>query len=147
MRVALGGAAVFLADVYFANRYISGFELGWTVVGLVGVLVGASNIRDSIRDLASLAAAAHGNEDDADIAVSHLRADVVRISELVAVITIGVLAMTVPTPNPAPPVTPLGWVFIIALYWIEIGLTLNTVLDRRLRRRLLARRDPSSSGT
>lgn len=121
-------------DIYLVHRHISGLELGWTIIGLIGMVACLRNMWGAFRDLAALAAdPKRGDEITSSLALGVLRTDAVRFLITAAAVSVGLISMTVPTPDPEPPIGALGWSFIALLYTIVVGTSLNAVMDERLR--------------
>lgn len=109
-------------------------ELGWLVMGLVGLGVSCWGILDSWLDYA-VAKNTGAASDNLIVAKAHIRKSVVRTVSNVTVTIIGIYAVTL-SPSPYPQ-TPIGWIITAGLFVIPACTIFNCIEDRRMRIRFM----------
>jgi hypothetical protein len=121
--------------------HASVLEMVWTLIGLIGMYFGISNLHWSNNDLRALKALNGGNVKRFTImrviAFGHWRNDLFRLMKQLTITVIGVIAMILPTPpRQTTPITPVGVLITGGLFTISILIVMASVLDRRQREAL-----------
>lgn len=111
-------------------------EVIWTLIGLVGLYVTARNFRSAKRSLTAYKLSGY-NGAGLMLANAHIRRETMRILIEGSVTGIGIAAMFAPPANPAQPITATGVIVTMGLFIINAATTLDSILDRRIRNRLL----------
>lgn len=124
----------------------------WTVLGSIGFVFSIFNLRDAMSDMDALVRVPDDTSDGRKkelltIARAAIRQDLVRSSQMLMVVSIGVtVALSSPVITDKqrsffhiPYWTPTGIAVTFALLYIVGSIMVNAVLDRRLRRRFYSR--------
>lgn len=117
----------------------------WTILGIVGMIFTALNLRDAILDLEKVAEAKERTAlhmAKVQVAKSSVRQDVIRLLQMVSVVAVGiVVTLSTPAISDAqraklhlPYWTPVGIALTVALLLIVAGAVIQAVMDRRLRK-------------
>ena len=110
-------------------------EVIWTFIGLVGLVVTIKNLNDAYGSRARYIELGF-NGAGLLLAAAHIRRESMRILIEASIAGIGIAAMLAPPANPAQPVTALGVIVTMGLFIINAATTLDSILDRRIRKLL-----------
>jgi len=113
----------------------------WILLGEVGFIVTVSNLKDSIQDRAALRVLGK-NGDLERLAKDGIRTEIVRIIQCIAVMAIGVIAASATPTLTAeqreklhiPVWTPTSITLTAGLLLIIVGIVVQSVLDRHVRK-------------
>lgn len=140
-------SVVFSSVVDYHHGNLTPTIIVWTLAGLIGAFYTARNLRDSLRDAEALGKSTtpHNRRHDL-VALAHqaIRQDAIRLSQMLAVVGIGVaVALTTPTISDEqraqlhiPYWTPTSITLTVALLYIVASIAIQAYLDRRIRDRI-----------
>ncbi|MDF2751648.1 MAG: hypothetical protein K0S82_30 [Gaiellaceae bacterium] len=111
-------------------------EIIWLATGLIALMFSLARIRSLVWDYQD--AVAVGEDDLRLIARAHLRREVIRIAQGVAIVGIGLYVGLQEQMVPGPArVTTGGLVLTAGLIWIAAGIALQSALDWRARSQVI----------
>ena len=120
-------------------------ELFWTALGLIGMFVSGRMVTHAFGDLVAVSALGR-NGALTEVARGNLREELIRLSQCVVIVGVGIAAALLPSARPSQPIVPLQIAVTVGVVLLVVLIVAGSISAERSRHRVMRAAGKVDSG-